>query len=286
VCIRMINRMINKKTIRKQVHLSGTGVHSGKNVDLWICPSESGKILFQRKDRENASVELDIGKIQSMHSSSLISGDIKIRTIEHLMAVLFVYGINSVLIKLDEEEIPFFDGSAVAFSETVDKAGTRTLNMKTRSISIKKPFRIKEDKASICGTPDDDFKITYIIEYDHPCIGRQELSLKINRDTFRKEIAPARTFGFLKDAEKLRKKKLALGSSFDNTIVLDDEKVVNGPLRFQDEFVRHKILDFIGDLSLLNGKLSGHFKAERAGHSLHLKAFRFLAENKEFCEIA
>lgn len=275
-----------KKTIRNQVHLSGTGVHSGKNVNLWICPSESGKILFQRKDKGYASVELDIEKMQAMHSSSLISGDIRIRTIEHLMAVLFVYGINSVLIKSDEEEMPFFDGSAAAFCEVMEKACARTLDMKKKSISIKKPFQIKEDKASIHGTPGDDFKITYIIEYDHPCIGRQELSLKINRDTFRKEIAPARTFGFLKDAEKLRKKNLALGSSLDNTIVLDDEKVINGPLRFQDEFVRHKILDFIGDLSLLDGELSGHFKAERAGHSLHLKAVRFLTENKEFCEIA
>jgi len=231
-------------------------------------------------------VELDIGKIQSMHSSSLISGDMKIRTIEHLMAVLFVYGINSVLIKLDEEEMPIFDGSAVAFCDAVEKAGAETLNMKKRSISIIKPFQIKEEKASVCGTPGNDFKITYIIKYDHPFIGRQELSLKINRDTFREEIAPARTFGFLKDAAMLRKKKLALGSSFDNTIVLDGEKIVNGPLRFHDEFVRHKILDFIGDLSLLDGRLSGHFKAERAGHSLHLKAVRFLTENKEFCEIA
>lgn len=277
---------MNKKTIRKQVHLSGTGVHSGKNVNLWICPSESGKILFQREDRGDASVGLDIEKIQAMHSSSIISGDIKIRTIEHLMAVLFVYGINSVLMKSDEEEMPFFDGSAMAFCEVVEKAGTRTLDMKKKSISIIKPFQLKEGKASIHGTPGDDFKITYIIEYDHPFIGRQELSLEINRDTFRKEIAPARTFGFLKDAERLRKKKLALGSSFDNTIVLDDEKVVNGPLRFRDEFVRHKILDFIGDLSLLDGRLSGHFKAERAGHGLHLKTVRFLAENKEFCEIA
>jgi len=231
-------------------------------------------------------VGLDIEKIQAMHSSSLICGDMKIRTIEHLMAVLFVFGINSVLIKLDEEELPFFDGSALAFCDALERAGARTLSMEKKSISIKKPFLIKEDNASIHGTPGDGFKITYIIEYDHPCIGRQELSLKINRDTFRKEIAPARTFGFLKDAEKLREKKLALGSSLDNTIVLDDEKIVNGPLRFQDEFVRHKILDFIGDLSLLDGRLSGYFKAEKAGHSLHLKAVRFLTENKEFCEIA
>jgi len=274
-----------KKTIRNPIHLSGTGVHSGKNVNLWIQPSDSGKIIFQRRDKNDASLSLDIKKIKSMQSSSLINGDIKIRTIEHLMAVLFVFGINSALIKLDGEEIPVFDGSALALFSSVEKAGINSLPLESQSVSLKKAFKIEENGACLFGEPHKKFRISYIIEYNHPCIGRQELRLDINRETFKKEIAPARTFGFLKDAEILRKKKLALGSSLDNTIVLDDHEVINPPLRFKDEFVRHKILDLVGDLSLLKGKLSGHFRAEKAGHRLHLQAVRFLLENKEFLEI-
>jgi len=276
--------MLFKKTISKKVHLKGIGVHSGKHASLWICPSDSGKITFKRIDK-NSLLSLDLQKIQSMHSTSLIYEDTKVRTIEHLMAVLFILGINSALIELDGEEVPIFDGSAVPFLEVIQKSGTKNLSMKNKIIRIKQPFQIKENEASIYGEPHDNFKITYIIEYQHPLIGRQELSLDINRDTFQKEIAPARTFGFLKDAEFLHKNKLALGSSLKNTIVLDDTGVINPPLRFKDEFVRHKILDLIGDLSLMDGKLLGHFKAQKAGHQLHLKMVHFLLENKDYCEI-
>jgi UDP-3-O-[3-hydroxymyristoyl] N-acetylglucosamine deacetylase len=274
-----------KKTIKEPAHLSGIGVHSGNKVNLWIEPSDSGKIIFQRIDKSDAILSLDVKKIQTMQSSSLIQDDLKIRTIEHLMAVLFVFGINSAVIKLDGEEIPIFDGSAVTFLKSVEKAGVKKLPLKKKYIFLKKAFKIKEKKACLSGEPHKKLKITYIIEYPHPCIGRQELSLNIDHDTFKKKIAPARTFGFLKDAEILKKKNLALGSSLHNTIVLDDQKIINPPLRFKDEFVRHKILDLLGDLSLLNGELSGHFRAEKAGHRLHLKTVRFLMENKEYCEI-
>lgn len=274
-----------KKTIKEQIYLSGKGVHSGKNVKLWIQPSDSGKVIFQRTDKNDAFLRLDVKKIKSMQSSSLIHKDIKVRTIEHLMAVLFVFGINSVLIKLDGEEIPIFDGSALTFFKAVERAGIKVLSMKNKSISIKKAFKIEGNGASLSGEPHKKLKISYIIKYPHPCIGRQELSLDINQDSFKKEIAPARTFGFLKDAEILRKKRLALGSSLDNTIVLDDQEIINPPLRFKDEFVRHKILDLLGDLSLLNGDLSGHFRAKKAGHRLHLQAVRFLLENKDILEI-
>ncbi len=250
-----------------------------------ISPSDSGKIQFQRTDKGNAFLDLDVKNIQSLYSSSLVSKDLRVRTIEHLMAALFVLEINSALIKTDGEEVPIFDGSAKTFFEKILQAGSKTLELKNKSISIKKPFQIKEKDSNLSVSPNPSLKITYVIDYDHPCIGRQELSLDINQNTFKKEIAPARTFGFLKDAEMLRKKKLALGSSLKNTIVLDEKKVINGPLRFKDEFVRHKILDLIGDLSLLNGKLCGHFRAEKAGHRLHIKTVRFLLENRGCLDI-
>ena len=130
--------------------------------------------------------------------------------------------------------------------------------------------------------PDSDFKITYLIEYDHPAIESQELSLSINKENFIKQIAPARTFGFLKDVPALRAQGLTLGGSLENAIVLDEKNIINGPLRFPDEFVRHKILDFIGDLFLLNSSIIGHFKAHKAGHSLHLKAVHFILDNPEY----
>jgi len=273
------------RTIKKQIHLSGIGVHSGKHTNLWIQPSHLGKIIFKRVDKDNFQLPLNPQKIRSQHNSSLVYGNIKVKTIEHLMAVLYMYRITSVMIKLDGEEIPIFDGSALTLLEAVEKAGSKALQTKKKSISIKKPFQIQDNGAVIYGEPFHGFKITYIIEYQHPLIGRQDLSLKINSKTFKKEIAPARTFGFLKDAETLRKNKLALGSSLDNTIVMDDQKILNGPLRFEDEFVRHKILDLIGDLSLLGGKLSGHFSAEKAGHRLHLKTVLFLLDNQGYLNI-
>ncbi|MFW6140053.1 MAG: UDP-3-O-acyl-N-acetylglucosamine deacetylase [Acidobacteriota bacterium] len=274
----------SKKTIKNQVHLRGIGVHSGKMVNLWIQPSGSGKIIFQRTDKSDAVLNLDVRKIQAMQSSSLVQGDIKVRTLEHLMAVLFVYGINSAVIKLDGEEIPIFDGSALTFLKAVEKSGIKALPMNKKFIAIKKAFKIEEKGAYLSGEPNSNLKITYGIEYSHPRIGTQELSLNIDQNSFKREIAPARTFGFLKDAEILKKKKLALGSSLHNTIVLDDKEIINPPLRFKDEFVRHKILDLLGDLSLLGGELSGHFRAEKAGHYLHLQAVRFLLKNKDFCE--
>ncbi|MBD3414649.1 MAG: UDP-3-O-[3-hydroxymyristoyl] N-acetylglucosamine deacetylase [Candidatus Aminicenantes bacterium] len=272
--------MLFKKTILHKVHFTGIGVHSGKKINLWIQPSESGKIVFQRTDQGNATVVLDAEKIQSMHNTSLIQEKFKVRTIEHLMAALYVLGINSVLIKINGEEVPILDGSALPFFEEIKKAGNQKLSQKSKTLYIKKSFRIKKNGALMDIQPHDTLKITYIINYNHPCIGKQELTLDIDPATFETDVAPARTFGYLKDAEMLRKQNLALGSSLDNTLVLDPEKIINPPLRFKDEFVRHKILDLIGDLSLLNQNIKGYFRAEKGGHDLHLKTVRFLLKNK------
>ena len=150
------------------------------------------------------------------------------------------------------------------------------------SIKIIKPFSLEEKDAVFSFSPASDFKISYSIEYDHPAVQKQELSLSLNLDNFIKEIAPARTFGFLKDVPALRAQGLAAGGSLDNAVVLDEKNVISGPLRYPDEFVRHKILDLVGDLSLIGSPLIGHFKAQRAGHSLHLKAIHFLLDNPEF----
>lgn len=274
--------MIEKITIQKEIHLSGVGIHSGTNVNLILKPSSSGQILFRRTDLDNLEFSLDSKKIETLSSTSLAGEDYKIQTIEHLMAVLYAFGIDSAVIELNGNEIPIMDGSASPFVQAILKAGIKLLPEKKKVIKILKPFIIKEKEASVSFSPDSDFKITYCIEYDHPVIQKQELSLSINLKNFVTEIAPARTFGFLKDVPALRAQGLALGGSLENAIVLDEKDVISGPLRYPDEFVRHKILDLIGDLCLLGSPVFGHFKALKAGHALHLKAINFILDSPEF----
>jgi len=274
--------MIQKGTIKKEVLFSGIGVHSGKQVELWLKPSSSGEIIFRRIDLDNSEFHLDPKKIEAKNCSMLVAKKGRIQTLEHFMAVLFMLGVDSLIIELNGEEIPIVDGSAFPFVEAILKAGIKPLQEKKKSIKILKPFVIQEEDALISVVPDSDFKITYLIEYDHPAIESQELSLSINKENFIKQIAPARTFGFLKDVPALRAQGLTLGGSLENAIVLDEKNIINGPLRFPDEFVRHKILDFIGDLFLLNSSIIGHFKAHKAGHSLHLKAVHFILDNPEY----
>jgi UDP-3-O-[3-hydroxymyristoyl] N-acetylglucosamine deacetylase len=146
------------------------------------------------------------------------------------------------------------------------------------------PFTVEEGGASIEAVPDFGLRISYVIEFDHPAIGSQSVDIRVTTESFRSEIAPARTFGFLKDVPELRRRGLTLGGSFANALLLDDEKLVNGPLRFPDEFVRHKVLDLVGDLYLLGVPVRGHFKARKAGHALHIKAVRYLLDHPECWE--
>ena len=274
--------MREKGTIQKDVNFSGVGIHSGEKVDLILKPSSSGEIIFRRTDLSNLELNLDTKKIESKNSINLVSKGCKIQTLEHLMAVLYMYGINSLIVELNGSEIPAMDGSASPFVREIQRAGIRQLPDGQKSIKILQPFVIQEKEASVSFHPDKAFKITYSIEFDHPLIRRQELGLTVNKENFITEIAPARTFGFLKDVPALRAQGLTLGGSLDNAVVLDETGVISGPLRFPDEFVRHKILDLIGDLSLLAFPLVGHCKAEKAGHHLHLKAVRFLLDNPEY----
>jgi UDP-3-O-[3-hydroxymyristoyl] N-acetylglucosamine deacetylase len=274
--------MRNKGTIKKDIRLSGVGIHTGQEVDLCMMPSSSGEIIFRRTDLNNKEINLDYRYIKAKNSTYMESQGCRIQTLEHLLAVLFVFGIDSVVVEMDGDEIPIMDGSAAPLAKAVQEAGIEHLPEERESLHILKPYQVKEKEAFLSFLPDPEFKITYGIEYDHPLIQKQELSVPVNVESFVKEIAPARTFGFLKDVPSLRARDLALGGSLDNAVVLDDEGLLGGTLRFPDEFVRHKILDLIGDLSLMKSSLTGHFKAHRAGHDLHLKAVHFLLKNPEY----
>lgn len=274
--------MNERGTIQKEVQISGVGIHSGKNVTLRMRPYSEGKIVFRRTDLDNLELTLDWRKIEARNNTSLVSEECRIQTLEHFLAVLYILGIDSLLVDMDGEEIPIMDGSATPLFAALLEAGLKALPQKKKSIKILKSFSLEEEAASVSFLPDSEFRISYGIEFDHPLIKRQQASYAIDSDTFQNEIVPARTFGFLKDVPALRAQGLALGGSLENALVLDEKGIINGPLRFPDEFVRHKILDFIGDLSLTGHPLLGHFKAFKAGHSLHLRAVHALLNNPDF----
>lgn len=277
--------MITKKTIKKETRFSGIGVHSGKAVEMSLKPSESGELVFKRTDMGNKEFRIALKNILSRNCTMLITEEGKIQTLEHLLAVLWIHGIDSLVVELSQEEIPILDGSALPFVQAVKETGIRELSQKKRPIRIVKPFIIQEDGASISVVPDSVLKITYHIDYDHPCIKKQGKSLIVTPDDFDRDIAPARTFGFVNEVPSLREKGLALGGSLKNAVVLDKSSVISGELRFHDEFVRHKILDFIGDLSLVGFPLIGHFIAKKAGHGLHLQVVRFLIDNPGYSSL-
>lgn len=270
--------MVKKRTIQRAVRLSGIGIHSGKPVGLTLKPADSGTLTFRRTDLGGRAVQLDPRKIETGNRSALVFSGGSIQTVEHLLAVLYMLGLDSLDIEVEGGEIPIFDGSAGPLAAALVEAGVRVLPEEKTVVRVIRPLVVEEAGASLTVSPDEDFRISYRIDFPHPAIRSQSLSLAVTREAFLEEIAPARTFGFLKDVPQLRRKGLAEGGSLDNALVLDEEKVINGPLRFPDEFVRHKILDLIGDLALFGRPVLGHFQADRAGHTLHVRAVRLLSD--------
>ncbi len=259
----------------------GAGIHSGQCIRLRLEPSSEGKIRFIRSDVPGFSVEANIELTKTRNCTALIWKDHSIQTIEHLMASFFLLGIDSVEVIVDGPEIPAGDGSAAPFIQLLEDSGFCKLEQSKTIYDIIRPFSIQNKTGTISVFPGTRTQLSYEIAYDHPMIGRQQYSLRGDIRNWIKEIAPARTFGFLKDVETLRKRNLACGASMENTIVLNDKRIVSGNLRFEDEFVRHKLLDLAGDFHLLNGTLNGHIQAIKAGHTLHLKAVRYLLSHPE-----
>jgi len=274
--------MFRKQTLKREISFSGVGIHSGEQVSLTLKPSHSGKILFRRLDLGGLEVEPDPRRIDALNCSCLVFESGRIQTLEHLMAALYVLGLDSLDVELQGSEIPILDGSAAPLARAILEAGVVPTRRKRQVVRLLKPHTLEEAGARLSFSPAPDLKVSYAIDFTHPLIGRQEISFDLTREVFLQEIAPARTFGFLKDVAELQKRGLALGGTMDNAVVLDEDRVISGSLRFRDEFVRHKVLDLIGDLALFGHPLLGHFQAERAGHRLHLRAVLFLLENHGF----
>ena len=203
------------------------------------------------------------------YATELAQDAASVGTVEHLLAALVGLGVDNVSIELNQAEVPIMDGSAASFVYLVHEAGIHTLKSPRRFLKVVRPITLSRGDKRIAVYPSDYLKVTYSISFDHPLLRHQSRTQRVTEDSFIEEIAPARTFGFLKEVEQLRQKGLALGGSLDNAIVLGETGVLNDSLRFEDEFVRHKILDVIGDLALVGHPIIGHVVAHRGGHALH-----------------
>src|SRR3954470_13949250 len=270
-----------QRTLRRPVSCTGIGLHSGNKVTLSLKPSpaDSG-IRFQRSDLgglEIPAIVTHLGGIQ--YQTGLTREAVSVETVEHLLAALTALSIDNAIIELNSPEVPIMDGSAAPFVYLLQEAGVKRLQTPRRFLKVLRPISLTHGDKRIALYPSDHFKVTYSISFDHPLLRHQSRTMRITEETFIEDIAPARTFGFLKEVEMLRQRGLALGGSLDNAIVLGDTDILNKALRFEDEFVRHKILDVIGDLSLVGHPVVGHLVAHRGGHALHTAfAARILEE--------
>ncbi len=270
------------------VKTSGIGLHSGKKVNIEFHPApENTGIVFRRVDKDFFPIKADIEYVSKLvYATNLTKDGISIATTEHLLATLIGLGIDNIYINIDAEETPIMDGSASAFVYLLKEAGIKKQKEEKRFLRIKKPKHFLNGDRRISIYPYDGFKITYTIEFDHPLIRLQTRTLELKSpEDFENEVSPARTFGFLKDVEMLRKNGLALGGSLENAIVIDSDKILNGHLRFADEFVRHKILDVIGDLALLGYPILGHVVAYKAGHEIHTSLAKEIISDADSFEV-
>jgi UDP-3-O-[3-hydroxymyristoyl] N-acetylglucosamine deacetylase len=275
--------MNSQRTLRRPVSCSGIGLHSGNKVTLSLKPAPADYgIRFQRSDLGGLEIPATVTHLGGIRlATGLTREAVSVETVEHLLAALTALGIDNCIVELNTPEVPIMDGSAAPFVYLIlNEAGVKTLAAPKKFLKVLRPISLSQGDKRIALYPSDHFKVTYSISFDHPLIRHQSRTMKITDESFVEDIAPARTFGFLKEVEMLRQKGLALGGSLDNAIVLGETGVLNqNALRFEDEFVRHKILDVIGDLSLVGYPVIGHLVAHRGGHALHTAfAARILEE--------
>jgi UDP-3-O-[3-hydroxymyristoyl] N-acetylglucosamine deacetylase len=279
--------MDSQRTLRRSVSCAGIGLHSGKKVTLTLKPAPAGSgIRFRRTDLGGSEIEATVGNIASIeYATGLASHDASVETVEHLLAALVSLGIDNAVVELNHPEVPIMDGSAAPFVYLIHEAGIRSLPVPRRFLRITRPIELGRGDKRIALYPSDQFKVSYSISYDHPLLRHQARATTVSESVFVEQIAPARTFTFLKEVELLRQHGFALGGSLENAVVVGEAGVLNHPLRFDDEFVRHKILDVIGDMALLGFPVLGHLVAHRGGHALHTAFAAKVMEERDAWEL-
>jgi len=253
------------------VECAGIGLHSGAPVKLRILPAAAGSgIRFRRTDLDNFEIEaLGRNVARVSYATSLMKKGVLISTTEHLLSALIGTGIDNAIIELDNLELPILDGSALPFVEMIQRAGIRKQRRARSYLRICRELELREGNKFIAVYPADNYSVSYTIDFPHPLIGREVFQADLSDGQYLRGIAPARTFGFLHEADAMRQQGLIRGAAKENAVVLTREGVLNPPLRFTDEFVRHKVLDLIGDLALVGKQILGSIVADRAGHAMH-----------------
>ncbi|CZE47236.1 UDP-3-O-acyl-N-acetylglucosamine deacetylase [Campylobacter geochelonis] len=277
---------MKQTTIAKKVEGVGIGLHKGEPIKITLEPLEADLgIVFYRKDA-GVSIKAEPGNVINTQMATVVGNKtgIYISTIEHLFSAINSYGIDNIRIVLDANEIPVMDGSAISFCMMLDEAGIKTLDSDKKAMIIKREVEVKEGDKFVRISPSKNPKFDYTIKFDHPIIGKQNYVFEFSKDGFIKEISRARTFGFLKDVQMLRANNLALGGSLENAVVIDDSRILNPEgLRFENEFVRHKILDAIGDLALIGMPILGDYTAFAGSHDLnHKLTLAILSDEKNY----
>jgi UDP-3-O-[3-hydroxymyristoyl] N-acetylglucosamine deacetylase len=283
--------MLRQRTLKSLVHATGVGLHTGRKVRIALRPAQPDTgVVFRRLDLA-APVDIParadlVGETRLC--SCLVSGDTKIYTIEHLMSALAGLGVDNVYVDLDGPEVPIMDGSAAPFVLLIQQAGVEEQGAPKRFLRVKKRIETKDGDKWAVLEPYEGFKLSFSIVYDHPVIEKSNTSLTVDfaSTSYLKEVARARTYGFMQDVEDLRDVGLALGGGLENAVVLDEYRVLNaGGLRFADEFIRHKILDAIGDLYLLGRPILAAFSAHKSGHALNNRLLRALMADPAAVEV-
>lgn len=276
-----------QRTIRKPVHVKGTGLHTGCAVSLNLKPAPVGTgIVFRRTDLQGFEIEARRKWVSRVVlATTLMKQGVMLSTVEHLLSAVYALGLDNLFIEIDSLEVPILDGSSMPFVELINEAGIQEQDEERTYLVITRKFRLDRDDKFIELAPCASFQISYEIVFEHPVIGRQKLDLEITPESYTREIAFARTFGFYEEAEELRKKGLIRGGSFDNAVVLSEDRVMNGELRAPDEFVRHKALDLIGDIALCGFPIIGRIRAFKAGHALHTLLATELSRNRSLTRL-
>jgi UDP-3-O-[3-hydroxymyristoyl] N-acetylglucosamine deacetylase len=278
-----------QRTIKNEINCRNIGLHSGRKVGMTIKPAGVDEgIVFIRKDLPgNTSIKADFQNVRDTILATTVGlNGTTVSTVEHLLSAFCGMGVDNAVVEVDAPEIPIMDGSALPFVKLLKDVGTEIQNKSKKLLVILKPVSVTDGDGKAMFLPSQEFKITYDIDFEHPIIGRQTYNMTFSDVVYERDICAARTFGFLKDVEYLQAKGLALGGSLKNAVVLDDQKVINKEgLRCGDEFVKHKILDAIGDLSLLGMPIIGHFIAYKSGHRLNNLLLKELMAHKECWKI-
>jgi UDP-3-O-[3-hydroxymyristoyl] N-acetylglucosamine deacetylase len=268
-------------TIQREVSTEGVGLHTGVfgHVRLVPAPADTG-IVFRRTDLDNFIIEArgeNVARVS--YATSLMKRGVLLSTTEHLLAAIYSCGIDNVFINIDSIEVPILDGSAEPFMQMLEQAGLRRLRKRRRYLKVLKPLEVIENGRRIGIYPADEFLVKCFVDFPHPLVGQQEIEMEVSQESFRSLLARARTFCFEREIEPLRAMGLIRGGSLENAIVLTNDGMMNGPLRFDDEFGRHKALDLIGDLALVGLPLLARVEAHKAGHSLHTQQVNRLLED-------